>query len=403
MRYAAVVLSAGLAVGMAPANSAEHVVVAGETLSGIAQAHGFGMRELALHNGIRDVDHIVVGQVLVLPDNAAGATSHQVAGGDTLAGIAASYGVTVGALVEANSIANPNLIQIGETLTIPGRGAPTDARRGPNRVDDHAVAPGDTLARIAARYGVTVAALAEANDIADPDLIVIGTILTVGPDRQDEPAGDRPALEEPPDDRPGGPATRTHTVAPGDTMAHIAARYGVTVAALAEANGIVDRNLVVVGTVLSVPAGPPEPEPEREPRAPSDERVVGTNIAPRLDFWANEYGVPADLFKALTWFESGWNNGVVSEVGAVGIGQLMPTTVDFVSRYLLGQPIDPTDADQNMQASARYLRYLLDQTDNRPSQAVAAYYQGLTSLRRDGVFESSRFYVDGILALRSSF
>ncbi len=392
-RAAAVALSAGLVAGAAPVDSAEHVVVAGETLSGIASGYGLGLRELAQHNDIGDVDHIVVGQILVLPEDAArGATTHRIADGDTLGDIAAAYGVTVGALVAANSIANPNLIVVGTSLAIPGPGrAPGGGDGGGG---EHSVRAGETLALIAARYGVTIEALAEANEIADPDLIVIGTVLTVGAGQRSEPT-------EP------EPSARTHTVAPGDTLAAIAAAHGVTVEALAEANGITDFDVVTVGAVLTVPAAEatpgPGPEAPPEPDAPDERRRGGTNVARRLDFWANEYQVPSDLLKALTWFESGWNNRLVSEAGAIGIGQLMPTTVEFVSRYLIGEPIDPTVPDQNIRASARFLRYLLDQTDHRPSLAVAAYYQGLTSLRRDGVFESSRFYVDGILALRSSF
>ena len=395
-RYVAVGLAAGLLVGALPAGGAQqHLVVTGETLSAIAARYGVALSELAARNDLADPDFIVAGQVLLLPDDAGGPASiHTVVAGETVAQIAASYGVGVDELVAANSLANPNLIVIGTTLTVPGPASNGDG--GAATSVDHTVAPGDTLAVIAARYGITVADLASANGIDNPDVIVIGSVLEITPGGASTPAAPQEPAES-------APPTRTHAVTEGETLAVIAARYGVTVAELVDANGIADSNVVISGTSLVIPDPPQAVEPEVTSPTAERDTPVGTDVAPRLEYWANEYGVPVDLFKALTWFESGWNNDVVSEVGAVGIGQLMPATVDFVSRWLIGEPIDPTVPDQNIRASARFLRYLLDQTENRPSQAIAAYYQGLTALRQHGIYDSSRFYVDGILALRSTF
>ena len=46
--------------------------------------------------------------------------------------------------------------------------------------------------------------------------------------------------------------------------------------------------------------------------------------------------------------------------------------------------------------------YLLDETDDL-RLAIASYYQGLTATRRHGIYESSEFYVEGIIALRTRF
>jgi LysM repeat protein len=53
---------------------------------------------------------------------------------------------------------------------------PVEAQAGPTT---HTVQPGDTLARLATRYGVTVEALVEANEIENPDLIRVGQVLTI--------------------------------------------------------------------------------------------------------------------------------------------------------------------------------------------------------------------------------
>lgn len=52
-----------------------------------------------------------------------------------------------------------------------------------------------------------------------------------------------------------------HVVQPGETLGGLAARYGVTVQALADANGIVNRNLIYVGQRLVIPTGAASPAP----------------------------------------------------------------------------------------------------------------------------------------------
>ena len=69
-------------------------------------------------NGIADPNLIYPGQVLRLPDSSS-VLVYQVVRGDTLSGIALRFGTTVQALVRANHIVDPNLIDVGQTLVIP--------------------------------------------------------------------------------------------------------------------------------------------------------------------------------------------------------------------------------------------------------------------------------------------
>ncbi len=87
--------------------------------------------------------------------------------GDTLWAIARRYGTTVEALVQANGIADPNLIYVGQVLRVPAAAV------------TYTVRPGDTLWAIARRYGTTVEALVQANGIADPNLIYVGQVLRI--------------------------------------------------------------------------------------------------------------------------------------------------------------------------------------------------------------------------------
>jgi soluble lytic murein transglycosylase-like protein len=189
----------------------------------------------------------------------------------------------------------------------------------------------------------------------------------------------------------------SHVVRRGDNLSTIASRYGVTASDLARANGISNPNRLREGVTLSIPgAGAGLPSRLRG----SPERLA---LIPVFDRWAAHYGVPADLLKAMTWLESGWQNTVVSHDGAMGIGQLMPSTVRWMEETLIGADLDPGNPDDNIRMSARYLRWLLHQTGGDVSTSLAGYYQGLQSVRTIGFYDDTRSYVAGVLAFRGHF
>ena len=167
--------------------------------------------------------------------------------GDTLGAIAHRYGVTLAALASANGIKNYNFIYSGQVLRIPVAGggqpppAPTAAPQNPPPTapppsaqpsGTYVVQWGDTLGGIAYRFGVTIAALTSANGISNYNQIFVGQVLHIA----------------------GGASTaQTYTVQRGDTLAKIAARFGVSVAALQAANNLSNINLIFVGQVLKIP------------------------------------------------------------------------------------------------------------------------------------------------------
>lgn len=179
---------------------------------------------------------------------AAGGAAYTVSGGDTLGHIAQRLGTTVGALAEANSLDDPDVIYVGQVLTIPGEGvtpsAPAAAAADSDAGGTHVVASGESLSTIAQRYGLTVEQLARANGITDPSRLMAGSLLRVATEAP--PAPGTPT---------GGSAGGTHTIAPGESLSGIAAAYGTTVAALVEANGMTDPNRIIAGTTIVVPGG----------------------------------------------------------------------------------------------------------------------------------------------------
>jgi soluble lytic murein transglycosylase-like protein len=200
-------------------------------------------------------------------------------------------------------------------------------------------------------------------------------------------------------------------VRPGDTLEDVARRYGVRTVELARANGLADPNLIRAGDRLVLPGSrplamvktsPPGPPASVRPVAVPASRA---RLAGHFARYAREAGVPADLAMALAWQESGWQTRIVSTTRATGVMQLMPDTVAFTSRILLRLPksLDPADPAANIRMGTRFLRYLLDRSGGDTGQALAAYYQGLRSVRERGVFPETHRFVANVLALRSRF
>jgi len=100
--------------------------------------------------------------------------------GDTLTSIAARYHTTVAALVAANRITDPNRSFVGATLQIPSPAAPPPAVAATSAPTSTVVVQaGDTLSSIAARHQTTVAALVAANHISDPNVVDAGVRLVL--------------------------------------------------------------------------------------------------------------------------------------------------------------------------------------------------------------------------------
>jgi Transglycosylase SLT domain len=158
----------------------------------------------------------------------------------------------------------------------------------------------------------------------------------------------------------------------------------------------------VDGIPLPAVAAPASPS-----AGPADDLVPADReyLRPILVRYAQENGLPADLVMSLAWVESSWRRTAVSDVGAVGVMQLMPKTVEFVSKQLLGlrSNLDPRNATSNVRMGTRYLKYLLAQNHGNVRQALIAYNQGLTSLKANGSYSLAERYADRVLALRPQF
>jgi LysM repeat protein/outer membrane protein assembly factor BamB len=160
---------------------------------------------------------------------------HTVQAGDTLWKIAQKYGTTVQAIVDANKLDPNQYLYIGQKLMIPGKTTTPDPTNSPVI---HVVQAGDTLWKIAQKYGTTVQAIVDANNLNPNQYLYIGQKLmipgkTTTPDPTNSPV--------------------IHVVQAGDTLWKIAQKYGTTIQVIVDANKIDPNKHLYVGQKLTIP------------------------------------------------------------------------------------------------------------------------------------------------------
>jgi membrane-bound lytic murein transglycosylase D len=190
---------------------------------------------------------------------------HRVRRGESLTGIARQYGVSVQTLRAANNMRG-SVIHPGETLIVPQGGRAESTLVAESRPDisaqlperqtapaakapsgssprTHKVRPGDTLWGVARKYGMTVPALAAANDLGPKSELVAGQRLTI-------PAGNGGAASAAETSR------MTYQVRRGDTLSEIAERFNVSVAQLRSWNRIGSSNSLKAGQRIVIYVDP---------------------------------------------------------------------------------------------------------------------------------------------------
>ncbi|HEX2046825.1 MAG TPA: M23 family metallopeptidase [Acidimicrobiales bacterium] len=176
--------AAGLTVGARLASAHTYTVREGDTLSQVAERLGVPVRQLAVANGIDDLNLLVEGAVLTVPSALAGVTEYVVREGDTLWGISDGTGVPVSRLAAANGLDDPDWVPAGRVLTVPRGGGSTSSRASAaapsvGSSSRYTVRAGDALSDIAWRTGVPVNQLASVNGITDPNFLAEGQVLTI--------------------------------------------------------------------------------------------------------------------------------------------------------------------------------------------------------------------------------
>lgn len=198
----------------------EYVVKAGDTLSQLAQQFDTTVEAIRQLNGLTG-DVIYVGQMLLIPlaETEVPEFIYVVQSGDTLFLLAQRFGTTVDAIKDLNNLQSDMLV-IGQILKIPE----------PEPVEptfSYTVQSGDTLFLLAQRFQTTVDRIKDANGLTG-DQLSVGQVLQI----------------------PG--AAIPYTVQSGDSLYLLAQRFNTTVDQIRELNGLADTN-IYIGQVLLIP------------------------------------------------------------------------------------------------------------------------------------------------------
>jgi LysM repeat protein len=324
---------------------------------------------------------LCVAAALCVPATASASFMHAVAPGESLASVAAADGLTVDQLAAANGLSPDTQLISGSSLAIPPQTAQTIAAASPA-----------TSATATAPVGTTTAGDGD----ADTDDATTSTATPVAT-------------------APAPVSTGGYLVQPGDTLSAIAARYGVGLDQLAAANGLDPAGVLVSGTTISVSGGPAATS-----SAPATTEAVSTPVSSgpsssaqptaetvspsEVGSIAAADGVSPSLAEAIGYQESGFNNNMVSSTGATGVMQIEPGTWNYIGQNLASPPpLSPSSATDNIRGGVLLLHSLLDKTGGDPAMAAAAYYQGLQSVQQHGMYADTQQYVNDVMALRQRF
>lgn len=375
MRYSRLLANVGVGlVGMTAATPAAaavpHTVGPGESLWSIAAANNFTTRSMAAANGLSPDSHVILGGTIQIPSEP-----------EAAAALAATT---------------------APAATPPSTSTPATSTAGGGT---HTVQPGESLGAIAARTGTSVAALAAANGLDPAGTLLSGSAIKLQGAGSSTAA---PQITTTPASMSAPKPLGSYTVRAGESLASIAGRTGASVAQVAAANGLDPARPLLTGTVLKLPgagqaaSSGPAPAKTVVPAAapyPSAGRISADEVKQV----ASGHGIAPSLAAAIGWQESGFNNAMVSSANARGVMQILPGTWQWVQDNLARERLDPSSPRDNVQAGSLYLAQLARDTGGDIPTAVASYYQGLSSVRKNGMFPETERYVANVLALQRRF
>lgn len=196
---------------------------------------------------------------------------------DTLAKIAQRYHLSVDQLCRLNGISKKTKLTAGKSLKVGI--SKTTAASASGRVQNatHTVAKGDTLARIADRYHLTVEQLSALNELDRKDALKPGRELKLKTNAKATPE----------------PSKGVHVVKSGDTFYAIASKYGISVDELGKTNSIKTDSVLRLGQKLIIPTAataPAKAKAEKSPatavkseasRAPASSKSTTAKVKPK--------------------------------------------------------------------------------------------------------------------------
>ena len=229
-----------------PQGSFSYTIKSGDTLFLLAQRFNTTVEVITRINPGINPNNLRIGQIICIP----GVTTppepscpngffHTVRPGDTFFRLSQQFGVSVEAIMRANPGVDPNRLQVGQKICIPGAVPPMPPCTNGFY---YTIRPGDTLFALSQQFGVGVDEIIRANPGIDPNRLQIGQTICIP----------RPVTPTPP--IPPCPTGFYYTIRPGDTFFGISNQFGVSIDALLRANPGVDPNNLQIGQIICIPS-----------------------------------------------------------------------------------------------------------------------------------------------------
>ncbi|MDJ0356957.1 LysM peptidoglycan-binding domain-containing protein [Paenarthrobacter sp. PH39-S1] len=362
-------VATAIPASFAPAKAAapaDYVVLPGDTVSAIAGRFDLDVSQVLDVNQLGAASLIHPGQKLTLTGTApaapatvthaatptAAVDSYTVQAGDTISAIAAAHSLGVSDVLSLNGLNAASIIRPGQSIKL-GAAAAAAPAASPSSSANYLIKAGDTLSAIAAGNGVTVQALASANNLTMNSIIHPGQSIAL----------------------PGTVAAAS-SAAPTELVPSTFLHYTYPEAVVAQAN--VNKAALMAAPVPS--------------RAQIQEIVAGT---------ASQMGVDPSLALAFALQESGFNHQSVSPANAIGAMQVIPQAGEWASE-LVGRHLNLLDPQDNVTAGVAIIRALVSTSDSLDN-AIAGYYQGQYSVTLYGMYPDTRNYVESVKANQATF
>ncbi|SHD78284.1 LysM peptidoglycan-binding domain-containing protein [Schnuerera ultunensis] len=223
-----------------PAGSFAYTIRSGDTLFALARRFNTTVEAIIAINPGIEPENLQIGQIICIPGMmptppCPNGFLYTIRPGDTLFALSQRFGVSVQAIINANPGIDPNNLQIGQVICIPQMAPPVPPC--PNGFL-YTIRPGDTLFALSQRFGVSVQAIINANPGIDPNNLQIGQVICI------------PQMAPP---LPPCPNGFYYTIRPGDTLFAISQRFNVSVQAIINANPGIDPNNLRIGQVICIP------------------------------------------------------------------------------------------------------------------------------------------------------
>jgi LysM repeat protein len=304
-------------------------------------------------------------------------STYKVEGGDTVSSIAGRFGLSTASVLALNGLGWKSVIYPGQTLKLtsstaaapvvaPAAVAPAASSSG----SSYTIATGDTVSSIATRFGVSIEDILSANGLSWSSVIYAGRTLTIpgGSAPSIQPAAVVTPVAATPVAAPAASGGQTYTIVSGDTISGIAAKFGVSVQSVLDANGLNQSSIIFSGRTLQIggaaaptitPAAAAAPVAVVEPAASTDSSVTpltdemavnaATIVSVGRSLGVSDYGLVIALAAAMQ--ESSLRNIDYGDRDSVGLFQQRPstgwgsaeqlTTPSYSARLFFGGPSNP--------------------------------------------------------------